>query len=375
MPSSSSRPSPVLVPTAAFVLVFAIAPTAALIFLYLTFEPAQLVCIFAFGTSLSLAALITLSHVRRYGILAWMPEGLRALLVETTLLEFSLDDSIIGASKKFIALFANPNLEELRSLLLSYSPRARKILLQKGGLGKLFPVFLQRWLDPSLANEDTYFTNLNKLGNKDEIDGESQGHEQISNRNGNSLRASGLASTATSGRAVDVSGATFRVSDLVASARAKNDLSTSGTTAPTTGDILIGQAQSAIWKRFRSSVDAYRLKRVSGVSFCLLVLMMIRFRSMRRLSGRIFGFMLAGSLGTTSVITAIGAYLLSQNVDRSSERSGSMPDNSETRSTGGTKTAGDDAVRNKSRGFAAAKLLIHLLREKSELERRASRAR
>ena len=124
------------------------------LFLYLSLTPAQLACAGTFVAAVALALGLTLLHVRAHGILAWLPAGVRTLLLETTILEFSLDDSFVGAAKKFVPLFAGPTVGELRELLASYSPRAQRILLQPGGLGKLFPASLQKWLHPSLALEE-----------------------------------------------------------------------------------------------------------------------------------------------------------------------------------------------------------------------------
>ena len=118
-------PLHLLVPPPARALVFLVAPAAASSFLYLSLTPAQLACAGTFVAAVALALGLTLLHVRAHGILAWLPAGVRTLLLETTILEFSLDDSFVGAAKKFVPLFAGPMLAS--SGCSSYSPRAQRI--------------------------------------------------------------------------------------------------------------------------------------------------------------------------------------------------------------------------------------------------------
>ena len=127
----------------------------------------------------------------------------------------------------------------------------------------------------------------------------------------------------------------------------------------------MGQFQSSFWKSVRRSLDPVQLRRAGGVAFCLLMLLLSRSRSLRRTSGHVFRFALAGSLGTVSVLAALGTLLLKRDAAAASAQGeGALAPG----------VAGVDAPVGASgsaplRGFPAAKRLVLLLRE---VKRRAN---
>ena len=217
--------------------------------------------------------------------------------------------------KKFVALFANPTVDEIQELLRSYSPRARQGLLQRGGLSKLLPHILQRWLHPSLAcaNGEDMVSRLDALSSCDKVDDNRGGNnEDDSGSSVEALRASDLVSAAM---AAGDKSKSVKVSDLVVAATQRG-----AAAPPTTGDILMGQFQSSFWKSLRRSFDLMQLRRAGSVAFFLLMLLLSRSRSLRKTSSHLLRFALASSLGTVSLLAAIGTLLLKRDAAASAPR-------------------------------------------------------
>ena len=125
----------------------------------------------------------------------------------------------------------------------------------------------------------------------------------------------------------------------------------------------MGQFQSSFWKSLRRSFDLMQLRRAGSVAFFLLMLLLSRSRSLRKTSSHLLRFALASSLGTVSLLAAIGTLLLKRDAAASA-----VPSNTQ----GGSALVSGAAESNEPtrgsegaplRGFPAAKRLILLLRE------------
>ena len=142
------QPPSFLVPFA--ILSLTIFPVAFLASLSLTEAQCCAALSILFLTSLS--TFITVSIVKKHGILTFASPGLRQLLLEANILDWLTNSTFFDSNiAPWLPLLMNPTYKEMIAVLSHMNPTMKQAILQKGGFGRLLPGSMRSWLHPDMV--------------------------------------------------------------------------------------------------------------------------------------------------------------------------------------------------------------------------------
>jgi diazepam-binding inhibitor (GABA receptor modulating acyl-CoA-binding protein) len=151
----ASQPNPVL--NAAFAAFIALIPLGAAVFLLHTYSPSALFGLSLVGLGLAGVAGTLLKRFDESGLISLLPASVANMLLDWTLMEFLLSDTVLKSVKEFAVqvgpIFLADGDEETQLRALSHmAPRTRRILTQRG-IVRLLPPRVQTLLLPRPLRE------------------------------------------------------------------------------------------------------------------------------------------------------------------------------------------------------------------------------